>query len=309
MYTYKYIMRSENRISEVSKVIHRITKDTAGTGRRNTYDIEEFNSITEFVTTINNRDINPNYSGRDTRQDIESNPSWYGAKNFKQAQDWLFHGWNEKTGEIVAFKEKAKSMNIKKMITFRNDIVGFAPIVPLAIMGVPENMIQSTRKVIKTKVVDIIYDMGATCGINKNRMIEAGVKMTKLIISLENSGYRVNLRGMINFESTERGKASQTVLIRLKDANQPIDINKLMFPLFHTAMFRGIGFDYLERKPDIPYLSGYGTQIGSDLNKEQAQALIKRVIDKNALYLSYYIIDRMDSEEELYKEVTEVNRP
>lgn len=286
-------------------MIHRIIKDTERHG--NTYDIEEFNSITEFVTTINNRTQNPNYDGKNTRRKVSKEPSWYGAPSFKQAQDWLFHGWNEKTGEIVKFKDKAKSMNIKKMVSFKNDIVGFAPIVPLAIMGVPENMIQATRKVIKTKIVDIIYDMGATCDVSKENMIQAGIKMTKLIISLENSGYRVNLRGMINFESFESGKASQMALIRLKDANQPIDINKLMFPLFHTAMFRCIGFDYLERKPDIPYLSGYGRQIGSTKGKDEAQALIRRIIDKKSLYLSYYIINRMGNDSELYEEVTEVN--
>ena len=290
-------------------MIHRIVKDT-GIENGNTYDIEEFGSIHEFVTTIDRREYNPNYKNAYTgiaRKRIPDEQDWFGVESYEQARNWLFHGWNEKTGEVVRFMNEAKTTGVRKVVTFHNDLVGFAPIVPLALMGVPQNMIQSTRRVIKTKIIDIIYDMGATCMIESEKMLQAGIRMTKLIVSLENAGYRVRLRGMINFQSYETGKASQMALIGLKDANQPMDINKLMFPLFHTGMFRGIGFDYLERKPNIPYLSGYGRQIGAVMDKDEARAMIRRVVDKTALYMSYYIVNGSEDDKSLYDEVTEVN--
>ena len=88
---------------------------------------------------------------------------------------------------------KANVQGQGKRISFFNDVVGYAPIVPLALQGVPAAMQNAYMKPIKAKVLNVYYDMTASCGTKSEDIIEAGQKLLAAIMELEMQGYKFNL--------------------------------------------------------------------------------------------------------------------
>ena len=169
-----------------------------------------------------------------------------------------------------------------KRISFHNDIVGYAPVVPLAILGVPNSMINSTMKRIKAKVVDVYYDMSASCGTSSDDIIKAGVKLLSAIVELENAGYRFNLYAVQSY-SNERD--CDMLCIKVKDAQQPLDLKRVSFPLAHTGFFRVIGFDWYSRCPKAKYRFGYGCNLYG-AKDDMVNAMAKEMFGDNAVYIA-----------------------
>ena len=56
--------------------------------------MEEFNSISELVNTINSRKYNPEITSRGS---MESEKWFSGTKSYDEAEDLLLHGWTEES--------------------------------------------------------------------------------------------------------------------------------------------------------------------------------------------------------------------
>jgi hypothetical protein len=95
--------------------------------------------------------------------------------------------------------------------------------------------------------------MSASAAVSSNTMKEESIKCFQIIKKIEQSGIRVNLNLMIS-----TGHAC--VKIRLKSANEKLNLSKLAFPLVHPSMFRRLYFRFVEVYPTIPksYRYGYG---------------------------------------------------
>ena len=59
---------------------------------------------------------------------------------------------------------KLKPVCINPTVTFSASPIGFAPIVPNAILGLPQSMVASTLDVKDNKIIDMVYDITASCG-------------------------------------------------------------------------------------------------------------------------------------------------
>ena len=106
--------------------------------------MEEYNSISEFVQTINSRPQNP---------EITSNASeiggysFTGTHDYNEAENLLLHGWteeSEKLNEMLKLKA-LKEKSIKNLY----DVAGFECSVSRYLQGIPTNMIN--RKVFTIK--------------------------------------------------------------------------------------------------------------------------------------------------------------
>ena len=183
---------------------------------------------------------------------------------------------NEKVEKIQ------KTQEVMKM-SFKNDIVGYAPIVPLALKGVPQNMINCTRKPKKTKVIHLMIDIGVTGGVSTERKLTWGAELVAKIMNLEKQGFRVRI-DCVRVASEEDLKGTVHVMkVPVKNENQPFDIQRMMFPLVHPAMQRRIAFDWVERLPESQYLSGHGVSIGSQ-NDRIKERKIRNIADTKGCY-------------------------
>ena len=210
-------------------------------------------------------------------------PSWLGVESYEQALGLLEEGYQPVVEEMKTMI-KTNLQGEAKRISFHNDVVGYAPIVPLAIMGVPNSMLNSYMKPIKSKVVDVYYDGTFRCGTSSSDIIATGAKVISVIMKLEQQGYRFNLYQVQGY-SDETG--TNLMKVKLKDAAQPIDIKRISFPMAHTAFFRVIGFDWYSKTPRGRYISGYGKAL-SYISKTSGKLgeMFKEMFGKNAVYVS-----------------------
>lgn len=248
---------------------------TLKTKRGYTYNIEEFDNAMEIVRTNRTREHRHNGNALTRRE-----PSFIGVETYEEAEEMLESGWTKGLSELKDAVKKVSYAVDGKRISTKNEIVGFAPIVPLAIQGVPNCMINTYYKPIKSKVINIYYSIGCSCGVDHKDILKVGMVAMKYISKLESNGYRVRLTAL---QAYSNDSSADVMLLRLKSENQPMDLRRVMFPMMHPAMFRAIGFGWFERSPVSRERSGYGMPIGkSDGSREEN---IRELIGDNALFM------------------------
>lgn len=244
--------------------------------------IKRFSSLDEFykyITTQEENDVFKTTTRRDSQR-YESG-DWSGTKTFDEACDLFVNGWDEET---LALKAKLDIEEHKEpQMTYKNvqDVQGYHPIVPLYLMGVPNNMI--TKKMVpkKQKVINIDKNISYSLDVKKEQMIEEAVKVVRIINRLERQNYRVNLNIVVltNVYETTIG-----FKIKLKSANESLNISKLTFALVHPAMLRRLYLRFVEVYPHTTrgFIKGYGRPLSS---RE-----IKKLFVKDGTYKDDYVV-------------------
>lgn len=243
------------------------------------FHIEKFASAMEVVDVSRTRRITD-----DRFYDVSTadNWVWRGCKSWEDALDMMHNGY-QPTVEKLRGLLKINAMGNGKRITFQNNIVGYAPVVPLALKGVPNNMIDTRMKPIKCKVLDVYYDMTVTSIINSDQIIDNGQKLLGAILELEAQGYAFNLYAIQPYSD---GNSTDMMAVKVKSSSQPIDLKRISFPLTHTAFFRAIGFDWYSKFPGGKYRDSYGTALCNMESTKEMNKIIKELFGQNAVYLA-----------------------
>lgn len=254
-------------------------------------NVEVFNSANEVVEVSSRRSLTSSrFSDMSKPSNIDK--GWAGVASLDEACEMMKTGY-QPTVDKMKTGIKANVQGQGKRISFFNDVVGYSPIVPLALLGVPNSMQNSYMKPIKAKVLDIYYDMTASCMTDKEDIIKAGQKLLAAIMELEMQGYKFNLYAI----QTYWGEGSGDMLCtKIKSSNTPLDLKRISFPLTHTAYFRVIGFDWYSKTPKGKYRSGYGHALGYDFSEEKMQNGFREIFGKNCVVFSCSKILKKDSE-------------
>lgn len=223
----------------------------------------EFGSIHEFVDYITKTP--PNDSFRyESLSSSASDRGWHGTRSFEEASDLLKHGWPdmaEKLNTKLKAEGKMEPAYVSKIVY---DVQGFQPIVPLYLQGVPTSMASRKKIVMKQKVVTINKDISYSGSTSIDTIMEESIKAFRIIKRLESQGYRVNLNvclGTKRWPSSSDSTSEQYyVRIRVKSANEKLNVSKLAFPLVNPSMLRRILFRFIEVYPLVSkgFVSGYG---------------------------------------------------
>lgn len=259
--------------------------------------VENYNSAREVADDCKRRPIT---DIRYHDYDKERLEKWHGVKTYDEALNLLSNGY-QPTVDKMRDAMKATVASELKRISFQNDIVGFAPIVPLAMMGVPNNMLNTRMKPIKAKVIDVYYDMTCSAKTKPEEIIRAGQALLGAIVELENQGYRFNLYGVQSYSEKD---SADILTVKIKSSNQPMDLKRISFPLTHTAFFRVIGFDWHGRCPKTKYRDGYGRATYFEFYGDELNEFGKAVFGNNSVYLSATkILMHGDARKEYFEEV------
>ena len=260
-------------------------------------NIEMYNSAQEVADDLERRErTSPQFE--DTFR--AGRTSFIGATK-EQAYDMLRNGYQPIVDALKTKMRISASGQKKRFKTF-NDVAGFQPIIPNAIMGLPNSMINSAMRPIKTKVLDIYYEMTVPAYRDSAELIKAGQKMLGVILELEAQGYRFNLYCTQGYYNERQG--CDMLCVKVKSANQPMDLKRMSFPIAHTAFFRGIGFDWYSKFPKGTYRHGYGHAISCDKSQSEIQEEYRKLFGKNVIYFSAETVcKKRDEAEEYLKEV------
>lgn len=228
----------------------RLYKDSEGA-------IVEYNGLSEYFQMLEK----PRVRGRDNSSD-DRDSSWSGSRDFDEAKDLMMGGDENSHTTIMKLKSETDKYYIQdaknKIRTF-NDVVGYTPNVPNAIMGLPQSMINGKREPKKHRVVDIFVNRSRS-GMTGTEQIEyEGALILSFLDALERDGYRVNLYvGKVNWLSSKDRVNGH--IVPIKKATEPLNIKKTAFYLIHPSYLRRIGFriDEVEDQIEDVTHEGYG---------------------------------------------------
>ena len=251
-------------------------------GREFKFNVEIFNGANELIDVCESRTRNPSFY-EDTFGDEKCDGGWVGCKTMTEVKGYCRGNWDEK---VPTVKEMIR--NIQKNIPtnkpmFHNDVAGFAPVVPLVLARVPNSMINCHVEPKKSRVLDVYYDATMGCGNGPDVLIEMGMKAVEYILRAEAQGYRVRLTAVQMYYNNG---SADVLMVRIKNENQPLNIQRMMFPMFHPAFFRVIGFGWYERCPTSKHRGGYGHSMAYDYDVKEMNRMFEGMLGKQAIYLS-----------------------
>ena len=105
---------------------------------------EQFESYQEFLKVIEERDRTNAHRDENRLKERASEGDWCGVKDYDEARRLLINGWDAKVQQLKEeFKKASDGLDEKKVVKQFNDIVGFMPIVPNVIIGLPNCMLNN----------------------------------------------------------------------------------------------------------------------------------------------------------------------
>ena len=227
--------------------------------------VREFSSLNDFETYITKTPLNDTFKWEKLAS-VSGSEEFTGTHSYEQAVEMFKNGWQSKAEELTkklkVIQNQVIDAQVQKVLF---DVVGFQASVPRYLQGIPTNMVNKKLVPIKQKIVTINKDISYNCGITTEQIVEASIQTLQLVKRIEAQGIRVNLNLIWGVKASG---SNEIVKVRLKSANERVNISKLAFPLVHPSMLRRLCFRYLEVAPTIThgYLYGYGSPLdGSQL--------------------------------------------
>ena len=217
--------------------------------------MEEYNSISEFIQTINSRQQNPKITSKVSKF---GEYSFTGTHDYNEAENLLLHGWVEESEKL---NEMLKLKTIKeKSVKNTYDVAGFQCSVPRYLQGIPTNMINQKVVTKKQKVITITKNITYSACVSKKTIEEESVKVLQLVNNLEKQGYRVILN--VTFIA-RKGDVILCNKTRIKNASERLNLSKVSFPMVHSSYLRRILFRWMERfeYTTKPFDATYGTSV------------------------------------------------
>lgn len=217
---------------------------------------ENFNSIQEMLNILNERKNNNVMKDKFDSQGKDS-PGWYGTNSYEEAEELITKGYIEILDEIKAGIKFDASENSK--IIPENNVFGYIPNVPNAMMNLPKSMIYAKRIPRKINTVDLVYCPVGAAFTMAQEFIDNGIKVLNVINSLEKNNIRVSLK--VALKCSEAGNEMTLATVTLKDFKEKLNLQKICFPIAHPSMLRRFGFKWLETTPELTnysWTNGYG---------------------------------------------------
>jgi hypothetical protein len=232
----------------------------------------------------------PNGAGNDFSFSRDFN----GVSSYEEAEKMALEGYFEPVGKMLQKLDKVMVAQRKKNVVF-NSVVGYAPHVPNSIMGLPGSMINMKVKRFPMKVVRIKYINSYNCRVSSKEAQEAGIKLVEAILTLEAEGYRVSLDCQSVVQSDAVEKTLAFLSVRVKDAQEPMDLKKMAYPLIHVSYHRALGFTWF-RTGKCPKLgSGLGGSFSGRKGFDKTRDIIQKIEgDKHCVVLDIETLVKME---------------
>jgi hypothetical protein len=252
-------------------------KETTTNSGRKTIYTRTFENISELLYWTSLDQQNTKAFGTGKCSSETGDPYFTGTKNYMEANELLKNGWDQGAKDLnTKLKIANMSNHTKDVQRAVNDIVGFQVNVPRYLQGVPTNMINKRSVKQKQKIITLVKSISYSGGVDKSRIMEDSVKFLQLVQEIEKQGIRVNIDVCLG---SEVGNEQALFRVRIKKANERLNISKMSFPLVHPSFLRRILFKVMENETRFKnyWGSGYGRPID--------RADYKNILDKTEHFI------------------------
>lgn len=263
----------------------------------NIVEIENTRELENFLSA-------PIITGRDNAS-ITGNKCFTGTDNFEQAENLRRNGDKKSLSTLNDYKIKFdKYIQYKNgyKIKQKNDIHGFVPIVPNAIIGLPLSMINQAREPKKVKGIDIFFNVSIRCSTSKEDIARKGAIMLSLIDALERKGFRVNLKvGSVSMKrNTVHG-----VVTTMKRYDEPLNIRKLAYYLVNPSCLRRTFFKLKESVSELTDVTNDGYGMNNKFDKQREK--LKTIYGEQLRIVDSGIMGNIDfTDKELFEKMCQV---
>lgn len=227
------------------------------------YELVDFNSLQEFYEYCINTPINESFRWSELHSSTGSY-SFTSTHTFEEAADLLRNGWQDMSDTLTQ-KLRAEDGKMENVMVSKNviSVQGYQPVVPLFLNNIPTNMVSRKMQPMKQKVITLNKSIEYRANVTTDEIIEQSIKALRIVKKLEQQNYRCNLNIVFSISHLRMSVKRYSVRIRIKSANERLNINKLSFPLVHPSMLRRLSFRFTEVHPGVPhdYVGSYGTTL------------------------------------------------
>ena len=248
----------------------------------NKTEVIEYDSLHEFYEYLIHTPFNDAFRW-EKHSSVEGSYYFTKTENFNEAVELFKNGWSDMATKLV---QKLKVIENKTEPTMKPKnvlgVAGYQTIVPLYLQGVPNNMVTKKMVPVKQKVITLNKSINYSGGVSSDRIIEESIKAMQIVKKLEAQGYRCNLNIVLG---TTAGLKQFVVKVRIKSANEKLNVSKLAFPLVHPSMLRRLFFRFIEVYPNVTkaFVGGYGIPATSNEMREifKGECLLPNFIKKD----------------------------
>lgn len=225
---------------------------------------EAYASYDEFYRTLMERQAKAHNTLEDVM--LGHDAKWVGCRSVEEAKDLFLNGWERPLEQLkVQIDKELRTLENKKRTKMVSNVCGYMPIIPNALMRLPNAMIDTKVEKVKSRILRFCISISRACGNDTDTIIRKMSKQLASIAYLERSGkYRCRIE--VFFPAfgglTENGsKYSVSCSVLVKSENQLFDTRRLCYPVVNPSMLRLLMFGWVESLP-MPYddyhVCGYG---------------------------------------------------
>ena len=141
-----------------------------------------------------------------------------------------------------------------------DDVWGDVPNIPNYLAGVPEAMIRYEQTAPASKIVNVMINFSVSARVEARDIERTAEKYTSAIYALEKQGYRCEVSICIGVKKKTDRQDCRTLFIKVKRADEYMNLDTVAFALGSVSMFRRLGFRWIEYL-DVNVGLGYGTPV------------------------------------------------
>jgi len=205
--------------------------------------VKTYSSTSEFSDVLTAAKVQEAWEDADvTKRNLDKD--FFGVKTFKEGMSRLGSGDAETAAKITAAGEIVAGIGGGSP-QLRTAPVGCLPCVPNYLRGLPNSMYQLNRRPEDHPVIDVYVQSGANCQYSAEQVAEAARKIASAVCMAEQEGVRVNLFACICFKTsyqTKKTTQAHMAVVKIKSADEPLNLLNVAFPLAHPAFLRVAGF-------------------------------------------------------------------
>jgi len=244
------------------------------------FKFESFPTIGKLLNTINSRPQSEYMEGCNSSQKPNDNKNWSGTKTYEDAIRLLINGDVEKLQNVKTIIKQNNQILFQSTRKIKNMPIGFIPNVPNTLQNKPDSMINIIKKPQKQKTLRVFYSMDCNCNTESQDILKAGAVLVSVLNLIENYGIQTKLS-----TSIYTGNAGEEIIcsmLDVKNYGERFNLQKICFPLINPAIFRRIGFKYLETCPLIStsnFSWGYGAALSDKCFREKIEEYFQNKIE------------------------------
>lgn len=215
-----------------------------------------YDSVADYLRQVEHGDIVE--PGMSKRGDIGD--SWSGELDLSGACQLQRHGWPTGLRQLSDALATAKA-HVARSPAIMYDVAGAYPAAHLAAAGDPASMVALQPSMERHKpVIKLGVAGNMTARFSADQFQIYGAALVSYIDTLENTGCRIELYKLMSNTYSDGGH--MTTQVRLKAAEQPLELDRLAATLIHPASFRMVEFHHMSTLPIARQIGfGYGSSV------------------------------------------------